>query len=66
MIYLISVAEGVASINSALSSDDPSLLEIALQNEHVGLEEIDGANIPHYLALLRATRKLKAEVTLVN
>ena len=56
----------MASINSALSSDDPSLLEIALQNEHVGLEEIDGANIPHYLALLRATRKLKAEVTLVN
>ena len=56
------MAEGVASINSTLSSDDITTLQESLVNEFVGLEEVDFTNAPHYLTLLRASRALKEEV----
>lgn len=56
------MAEGVASINSNLSSEDITTLQESLVNEFVGLEEVDFANAPHYLTLLRASRALKEEV----
>lgn len=60
------MAEGVASINSTLSSDDVTALQESLTNEFVGLEEVDFTNAPHYLTLLRATRAMKEEVCINN
>lgn len=56
------MAEGVASINSALYLEDVEVLLEALRNDHVGLEEVDYSNVPHYSALLHATLTTKAEV----
>lgn len=57
------VSEGVASINSALSSSESSTLLGTLTNEHVGLEEVDCGNCPHYATLMTAALTAKIEVS---
>ena len=56
------VAEGVASINSALSSSDSSTVLNTLISEHVGLEEVDSDVSPHYVSLMKAALASKIEV----
>lgn len=57
------VSEGVTSINSALSSSESSTLLGTLTNEHVGLEEVDCGNCPHYATLMTAALTAKIEVS---
>ena len=57
------VSEGVASINSTLSSSESSTLLGTLTNEHVGLEEVDCGNCPHYATLMTAALTAKIEVS---
>ena len=60
--FFFLVSEGVASINSALSSSDSATVLSTLINEHISLEEVDGDVSPHYVSLMKAALASKIEV----
>ena len=50
-------------MNNALASDDPEAVLRALQNPALQLQNVDPANITHYLRLLNKKRAEKVEQT---
>ena len=54
-------AEAVASINATMATDDPASLLEALRNEYAHLNNIEDAQAPHYLTLLKAARAAKVK-----
>ena len=63
MLILCVAAEAISAINSAVTSDDPSSLLEALQSDFAHLENIQEAQAPHYLTLLKAARAAKVKHT---
>ena len=61
--YCCSGVNAVTDVNNALASDDPEAVLRALQNPALQLQNVDPANITHYLRLLNKKRAEKVEQT---
>ena len=61
LFILCAAADAISAINGATTSDDPGSLLEALQSDFAHLENIQEAQAPHYLTLLKVARDAKVK-----